>query len=83
MAEVFESFRLKSLEHYKLDPLYYFIQPQLTFDAGLKYTNVELQLLRNVSTYIWFESQMQGGLCLLNRRYKKANNEWVELSLKP
>lgn len=77
LAEVFESFRRMSLEHYKLDPLHYFTLSQLTFDAGLKYTNIELELLGDINQYIWFEGQMRGGLCLLNRRYKRANKELV------
>ena len=67
LAEMFESFRQMRQEHYKLDPLYYFTISQLTFDAGLKYANIELELLGNVNQYVWFESQMRGGLCLLNK----------------
>ena len=77
LAEVFESFRKMCLDHYKLDPAHYFTLSQLTFDAGLKYANIEIQLLGNVDQYIWLESQMRGGLCLLNTRYQKANNELV------
>ena len=82
LAEVFESFRQMTLKHYKLDPLYYFTISQLTFDAGLKYRNVErIELLSNVNQYIRLESQMRGGLSLLSKRYVKANNELV--SYKP
>ena len=66
LAKVFELFWKMSLEHYNLNPAYYFTLSKLTFDAGLKYTNIKIQLLGNANQYIWFESQMRGGLCLLN-----------------
>ena len=75
LAEVFESFREMSLKNYQLDPLHYFTISQLTFDAGLKYTNVELELLGNINQYIWLESEMRCGLCVLNKRYVKSNNK--------
>ncbi|GIY47828.1 uncharacterized protein CDAR_293691 [Caerostris darwini] len=78
LAEFFTSFRKKSMHYYDLDSIYFVTSAELTWNAGLKFTKVELQLLSNVNDYIWFESQMRGGICFLGKRYIKANNSYVE-----
>ena len=40
LAEVFENFRSNCLEVYQLDPAHYYTTPGLTWDAMLKYTEV-------------------------------------------
>lgn len=74
LAEVFSSFRRTSLKYYKLDPVHFVTCAELSWNAGLKYSKIELELLGNVTDYIWFESQMRGGICFLGTRYAKANN---------
>lgn len=74
LAEVFCAFRNLSLKYYELDPVHYISISELTFDAGLKFCKIELQLLGNINDYIWLESQMRGGICLVGRRYARANN---------
>ena len=48
LADCFEKFRENSLkkENYGIDPCYYMSTPGLTWDCGLKYTKVRLELLR-------------------------------------
>ncbi|GFX79921.1 c2H2-type domain-containing protein [Trichonephila clavipes] len=62
LAEVFSSFRRTAMQYYELDPLHFLTSSELTWNAGLKFTKVELQLLSDVNDYIWFESEMRGGL---------------------
>ena len=45
LADVFENFRNLCLEIYKLDPAHHFTAPGLAWDAALKKTEVELELL--------------------------------------
>jgi hypothetical protein len=45
LADCFESFRKLSLKHYGLDPAHYISSPGLSWDAMLKYTGIELELL--------------------------------------
>ncbi|GBL71224.1 hypothetical protein AVEN_264230-1 [Araneus ventricosus] len=77
LAEVFCAFRTQSLKYYELDPVHYISVSELTFDAGLKFCKIELQLLGNINDYIWLESQMRGGICLVGKRYAKANNPFL------
>ena len=45
LADVFENFRKKCLKNYELDPCHYYTAPGLSWDACLKETKQELQLL--------------------------------------
>ncbi|GFS58235.1 uncharacterized protein TNCV_4916341 [Trichonephila clavipes] len=65
------------MRYYELDPIHFATSAELTWNAGLKFTKVELQLLTNVNDHIWFESQMRGGICFLGKRHDKANNPYV------
>ncbi|GBN66252.1 hypothetical protein AVEN_218089-1 [Araneus ventricosus] len=77
LAEVFTSFRKTSMQYYRLDPAHFLTSAELTWNAGLKYTKVELELLGDVNDYIFFESQMRGGICYLNKRHVAANNPYI------
>ena len=45
LADVFEYFRNKCIEYYRLDPFHYFNTPQLCWDALLKMTDIKLDLI--------------------------------------
>ena len=47
LADVFENFRASCLTRYNLDPAHYFTSPGLAWDACLKETGQELQLLHD------------------------------------
>ena len=42
LADVFENFRNICMNHYGLDPAWYFSAPGLAWDAALKITKVQL-----------------------------------------
>ena len=50
LADVFENFRKTCLRHYNLDPAHYYTSPGLAWDACLKETGQELQLLHDYDT---------------------------------
>ena len=45
LADVFENFRNICMNHYGLDPAWYYSAPGLAWDAALKIRNVQLELL--------------------------------------
>ena len=45
LADVFDNFHCMSLTYYDLDPCHYYTFPGLSFDACLKMTKIELELL--------------------------------------
>ena len=47
LADIFENFRTISMNHYGLDPAWYFNAPRLALDAALKITKVQLIINRN------------------------------------
>ena len=77
LADVFESFRDKSLEIYELDPAHFLSAPGLAWQACLKKTQVELELLTDNDMLLMFAEGIRGGMCQATHRYAKANNKYM------
>ena len=78
LADMFENFRKVCLEKYGLDPAHYNSAPGLSWDALLKKTGVELELLTDLDMHLFIERGMRGGISMASKRYAKANNPRVE-----
>src|SRR5437867_1001934 len=78
LAEVFENFRKMSLEYYELDPAHYFSAPGLSWDACLKMTGIELELISDPDMYLFIENGLRGGLSVITRRKGMANNKFMK-----
>ena len=78
LADVFENFRKKCLINYKLYPCYYYTAPGLAWDACLKLTKQELQLLTDYDMLMMFEKGIRGGMTHISKRYAEANNEYMK-----
>ena len=78
LADVFETFIDKCIEIYKLDPAHFLSVPGLAWQACLKKTKVELELLTDNDMLIMFEEGTRGGLCQATYQYAKANNKYVK-----
>ena len=61
LADVFENFRDLCLKIYGLDPVYYFTAPGLAWDACLKITDIDLELLSETNMLLMFEKGIRGG----------------------
>ena len=77
LADVFESFRATCLRHYNLDPAHYYTSPGLPWDACLKETGQELELLHDYDMLMMFESGVRGGIIHIAKRYTEANNKYM------
>ena len=77
LADVFENFRNVCLNNYKLDPAHYFTAPGLAWDACLKMTGVNLELLKDVDMLLMVEKGIRGGISMISNRYGKANNKYM------
>ena len=75
---VFEEFRNICLHHYDLDPAWYYTTPGLAWDACLKMTKVELELLHDQDMLLMIEKGTFGGVSMISTRYGKANNKYME-----
>ena len=76
LADVFENFRKTCLRHYNLDPAHYYTSPGLAWDACLKETGQELQLLHDYDMLMMFERGIRG-ITHIAKRYAEANNKYV------
>lgn len=77
LADVFQNFRKTCLKNYSLDPATYLISPSLSWDALLKYTGVQLELLTDYDMHLFIEKGLRGGVSTEMRRYCKANNPYL------
>ena len=78
LADVFENFIKTRLDYYGLDPCHYFSSPGLSWDAMLKMTGVELELINDIDMHLFIEKGMRGGISYIAKRHSKANNKYME-----
>ena len=78
LAEVFENFRDLCLKIYGLGPVHYYTAPGLAWDACLKVTNVNLELLSNLNMLLMVEKGIRGGISIISNRYGEANNKYMK-----
>ena len=74
LADVFERFNNTSLDYYGLDPCHYFSSPGLSWDAMLKMTKIELNLISDIDMHLFIEKGMRGGISYISNRHSKADN---------
>ena len=77
LADVFENFRNTCMKNYELDPVHFVSLPGLAWQACLKMTDVELELLTDYDMLLMIEEGIRGGICHAVHRYAKANNIYI------
>ena len=78
LADVFENFRNKCTEIYELDPAHFLSSPGLAWQACLKETEVELELLTNIDMLLMAQKGTRGRICQAIHRYAKVNNKYLK-----
>ena len=69
LADVFENFRKMSLETFGLDPIHHYSLPGLSWEALLKYTGVELELITDPDMHLMVGNNMRGAISNICHRY--------------
>ena len=78
LANVFENLRNKCIEIYELDPAHFVSAPGLAWQACLKKTEVELELLTNNDMILMAEKGIREGICHAIHIHAKANNKYMK-----
>ena len=65
LANVFEKFINMCLDYYGLDPCHYFSSLGLSWDALLKTTRIELELISDTDMHLFIEKRITGGFLIL------------------
>ena len=78
LADVFNNFRDMFIKEFELDPAHFLSLPGLAWQACLKKTNIELELLTDYDMPLMVEEGIRGGISHSIHRYAKANNEYMK-----
>ena len=78
LADVFNNFRDMRLKEYELDPAHFLSLPGLAWQACLKKTNIESELLTDYDMLLMVEEGIRGGIFHSIHRYAKANNKYMK-----
>ena len=78
LADVFENFRDMCIKEYELDPAHFLSLPGLAWQACLKKTNIELELLTDYDMLLLVEEGIRGGIYHSIHRFAKANNKYMK-----
>ena len=74
LADVFNVFRKKTMNIYGLDPCHYYSIPSLSWNAMLKFTEIEIELLTDIDMYLFIEQNIRCGISQTSKRLSMANN---------
>ena len=77
-VDVFNNFRDMCLKEYELDPAHFLSLSGLAWQACLKKTNTELELLIDYDMLLMVEEGIRGGICHSIHQYAKANNKYMK-----
>ena len=71
LADVFQKFSNVAYETYGLDCRYSYPLPGYSWQAMLKMTNIELDLISNQDMYLFFMDSIRGGISQVNENIRK------------
>ena len=78
LADVFESFRNMCLKECELDPAHFLSTQGLAWQAYLKKTKIESELLTDIDMLLMVKKGTRGGICQAIHRQAKANNKYMK-----
>lgn len=73
LSDIVTRFREVTISNFGLDPLHYLTAAGLAWDAALKMSGVNLDLLTDPDHVLFFESGVRGGVAMISSKYSKSN----------
>jgi hypothetical protein len=77
LSDVWSNFVNTCYNTYNIDCNYYLTAPSLSWDAFLKYSNCEIQLLTDYDMHLFMEQGIRGGISQISTRYAASNNKYM------
>ena len=78
LADIFESYHDISHKNYGLDPSHFYTAPSLSWEACLKITKVDIELIADPDMTIFINRGFLGGISMARTPLLKANNEFTQ-----
>ena len=78
LAYVFENLRKNCIEIYELNPAHFFLQPDSHWQACLKKTGEEFEILTNTDMLLMATEGIRSGKSQAIHRYTKASNKYMK-----
>ena len=75
---MFENLRNVFLEIYEIDPAHFLPAPGLAWQACLKKTKINLELLTDIDMLLMIEAGIRGAMCQSIYRFAKTNNKYMK-----
>ena len=79
LADVFQIFSNFAYETYGLDPRYSYTLPGFSWQAMLKMTKIELDLISDQDMHLFLMDSIRGNICQVNEKYSKADNKYTRI----
>ena len=79
LADVFQKFSNFAYETYGLDCRYSYTLPGYSWQAMLKMTKIELDLISDQDMYLFLMDSIRGGITQVNKKYSKADNKYIRI----
>jgi len=83
LADLFKNFRGIRLKNCERDPAWYFTARGLAWNACLKESGVQLELLNDPDMLLMIEKGISGGVSMISTRYSKAINKYMGEKFNP
>lgn len=78
LSDIWYNFTKTCYGIYNLDPAYYYTAPSLSWDAFLRFSKCEIELLTDGDMYLFVEDAIRGGISQISHRYAEANNKYMK-----
>lgn len=78
LMEVFLSFRSFLFDLYTVDIAYYISLPSYSFDCALSYSDVKLQIMKDVNSILFQNKGLRGGFCQGTIKFVEANHRHLK-----